>query len=66
MDDELPRVTRDLASQLAGESLDRYSHDELNERVAQLESEIARTIAHRDKASAHRAAADALFKSGSS
>jgi uncharacterized small protein (DUF1192 family) len=61
MDDDLPRITRDLASQLGGESLDRYSHDELNERIAQLEVEIARTQAHRDKAAAHRAAADALF-----
>ena len=61
MDDDLPRVARDLASQLAGEGLDRYSHDELNERIGQLEAEIARTVAHRDKASAHRAAADALF-----
>ena len=30
-------------------------------RIAQLEAEIARVKAHRDKAAAHRAAADALF-----
>lgn len=62
MDEDLPRPKGDAASLLAAESLDRYSHDELNERIALLEAEIARVTAHRDKASAHRAAADALFK----
>jgi len=50
------------ASQLAGESLDRYSLDELDARVALLEDEIARIKAHRAEASAHRSAAEALFK----
>ncbi|MDF8332935.1 DUF1192 domain-containing protein [Novosphingobium cyanobacteriorum] len=59
--DERPRPKGDLASQLAGESLDPYSFDELNERIALLEREIVRVVAHRDKAKAHRAAADALF-----
>ena len=35
--------------------------DELGERIVLLEAEIARIIAHRDRAQAHRAAADALF-----
>ncbi|NML94673.1 DUF1192 family protein [Novosphingobium olei] len=61
--DERPRPKGDLASQLATEALDPLSRDELDERVRLLEREIARTIAHRDKASAHRAAADALFRS---
>lgn len=61
--DDLPRRKGDLASQLAGESLDALSHDELTARVALLEQEIARTLAHRDRASAHRLAADALFRS---
>jgi len=61
--DERPRPKGDLASQLAAEPLDSYSHDELNERVRLLEAEIARAIAHRDKAQAHRAAAELLFKS---
>ncbi len=66
MDDDLPRPRGDAASLLARESLDSYSHDELGERIEVLESEIARVIAHRDKARAHRLAADAMFKSGSS
>ena len=61
MDDDLPRPKGDAASLLAKESLDAYSVDELNERIQQLESEIVRIVAHRDKAKAHRVAADALF-----
>lgn len=60
--DERPRPKGDLASQLAAEVLDPYSHDELNERIRLLELEIVRTVAHRDKASAHRVAAEALFR----
>ena len=61
-DDDRPRSRSDAASLLSGESLDRYSHDELGERIAQLETEIIRVAAHRTRASAHRSAADALFK----
>lgn len=62
MDDEdLPRRRGDAASQLSRESLDTYSQDELGDRIELLEAEIARVKAHRDKASAHRLAADALF-----
>jgi len=64
--DERPRPKGDLASQLASESLDSYSYHELDERVAVLEAEIARVIAHRDKAAAHRQAAEALFGKPSS
>jgi len=64
MDDDLPRPKGDAASLLAKESLDAYSVDELNERIQQLESEIVRIVAHRDKARAHRVAADALFGKG--
>ncbi|MES2302629.1 MAG: DUF1192 domain-containing protein [Pseudomonadota bacterium] len=60
--DERPRPKGDLASQLAAELLDPYSHHELNERIRLLEMEIMRTVAHRDKASAHRSAAEALFR----
>ena len=59
--DERPLPKGDLASQLALESLDSYSHHELDQRIACLEAEIARVIAHRDKAAAHRKAAEALF-----
>ncbi len=66
MDEDLPRPRGDAASLLARESLDSYSRDELDARVALLEVEITRVIAHRDKAQAHRLAADALFKPRSS
>ena len=59
---DLPRVKGDAASRLASEDLAPYSQDELDERIALLEAEIERVRAHRDKASAHRAAADALFR----
>lgn len=62
MDEEdRPRARTDAAGQLAGEDLSPYSQDELTERIALLEAEIARVKDHRDKADAHRAAADALF-----
>lgn len=62
MDDDLPRTKGDAASMLAKEALDSYSQDELTARIALLEAEIARVRLHRNKASAHRAAADALFR----
>jgi uncharacterized small protein (DUF1192 family) len=46
------------------EDLAPYSQVELDERIALLEAEIARVTAHRDKAAAHRAAANALFARG--
>jgi uncharacterized small protein (DUF1192 family) len=64
MDDDRPRPKADAASQLAGESLDGYSIEELNERIQLCESEVVRIVAHRDKAKAHRVAADALFGRG--
>lgn len=62
MDEDLPRPKGDAAALLAKESLDSYSQDELAERIALLEAEIARVSMHRDKAAVHRLAADALFK----
>lgn len=59
-----PRPKGDAAAQLAREDLAPYSQDELTERIALLEAEITRVAAHRDKAAAHRAAADALFGKG--
>lgn len=50
------------ASLLASESLERYSLDELDARIVLLEAEIVRIRAHRDKSSAHMAAAEALFR----
>ena len=62
-DDDRPRPRGDAASHLSGERLDSYSQDELATRIALLEAEILRVAAHRDKAAAHRLAADALFGS---
>ena len=61
-DDDRPKQRGDAASMLGRESLDSYSRDELDDRIALLEAEIARVTAHRDKAKAHILAADALFK----
>lgn len=61
-DDDLPRPRGDAASKLAAESLDSYSVDELNVRIQLCEAEVVRIVAHRDKAKAHRVAADALFR----
>ena len=61
-DDDLPRRRGDAADALSKESLDTYSQDELAERIELLEAEIVRVKAHRDKAAAHRLAADTLFK----
>jgi uncharacterized small protein (DUF1192 family) len=43
--------------------LDTYSRAELDARIALLKQEIERVTAHRERASAHRAAAEALFRS---
>jgi uncharacterized small protein (DUF1192 family) len=49
---------------LAREDLDRLSVDELDARVAALETEIARTKARRAAATSFRSAADRLFGAG--
>ena len=59
--DDRPILKGDAASRLAAEDLSPYSQDELTERIALLEAEIARVSDHRAKAADHRAAADALF-----
>lgn len=62
MDDgDSPRRNGDAAGLLAGEDLSPYSRDELTARIALLEAEIARVREQLDKASAHRAAAEAVF-----
>lgn len=60
-DPDLPRPRGDAASHLASEDLGPYSQAELDDRIALLEAEIIRVKSHREKAAAHRAAADALF-----
>ncbi|MEE4317745.1 DUF1192 family protein [Erythrobacter dokdonensis] len=61
---DLPRAKGDAASRLAAEDLGPYSQAELDERIALLQAEIVRVTAHKGKAAAHRAAADALFGKG--
>ena len=60
-DEDRPRPKGDAASRLATEDLAPYSLGELTERIELLEAEIARVKDHRDKAAAHRDAAEALF-----
>ena len=62
MEDDLPRMRTDAAGQLATESLDTYSQDELMARVQLLEAEIARVKAHHAKAADQRKIAEALFR----
>ena len=62
VEDDLPRVRGDAASQLAKEPLDSYSQDELMERVDLLEAEIERVKAQHASAADKRKLADALFK----
>lgn len=68
MDDEdrpksvLPEGKFGAASLLPGESLESYSLDELDARIALLETEIARIREHRGKTSDHMRAAEAMFR----
>lgn len=61
-EEDLPRPKGDAASLLAREDLSPYSQDDLAERVELLKAEIARVEAHSSRASAHRNAAEALFR----
>ncbi len=61
--DDLPsKRPDDLLAQLRRQDLDPLSVEELEERIAALEAEIARTRIRMDRAVNHRASADALFK----
>ena len=59
---DLPRSKSDLLADLAREDLDKLSIAELDDRIAGLETEIARARAKREGAAKFRAAADSLFK----
>jgi uncharacterized small protein (DUF1192 family) len=61
-DENLPRRKDDLVAQLGRQDLDPLSVEELDERIALLEAEIARCRAKKERAVNHRASADALFK----
>lgn len=58
-----PRRARGAAlGELAREDLEVYGVEELEERIAYLQTEIGRTQAQLDKKRSGRSAADALFK----
>lgn len=59
--DELPRPGDPLAA-LGRQDLDPLSVAELEQRIAALEAEIARTRGKLNGATAFRSAADALFR----
>ena len=61
-DDDLPRRRDDLLTALVRQPLDPLSVDELDDRIAALEGEIARIRAHRSAATSQKAAAEALFR----
>lgn len=63
LDDILPPKRKgELLAELAAQDLDRLSVDELSERIAALQAEVARTEAKLDGATRFRSAADELFK----
>jgi uncharacterized small protein (DUF1192 family) len=61
-DDLLPKRAEDPLAQLTRQDLDPLSVEELQQRIATLEGEIARTRAKVDAAVNHRASAEQLFK----
>jgi len=63
LDDLLPRRKRDDAlAALAAQDLDPLSVEELEARIAALETEIGRTRTKLDGARSFKSAADALFR----
>lgn len=61
-DDLLPKAPGDPLALLLKQDLDPMSVEELQGRIAALESEIARVRARIERSVNHRASADALFK----
>jgi uncharacterized small protein (DUF1192 family) len=61
-EDLISKRPTSLLAQLGREDLDPLSVDELDQRVAALEAEIARVKAKRASAAAFRSAADSLFR----
>ena len=62
MDDDAPLRPADPLTLLARQDLGPLSLAELDARVAALEAEIARVVAHCQHAVNHKATAEALFK----
>jgi uncharacterized small protein (DUF1192 family) len=61
--DDLPSRPSDALAAVQRQDLGPLSVAELEARIAALEAEIARTRQHMGRAAAHRASADALFRS---
>jgi uncharacterized small protein (DUF1192 family) len=64
MEEDRPRRRDDALDALIKQPLDPLSLDELNDRIAALEGEIARTKAHMAAASAFKSVAEGLFRKG--
>ena len=62
LDDILPKRPGDPLALLVKQDLDPMSVEELGERIAILEAEIARAKSKIDRSVNHRASADAIFK----
>jgi uncharacterized small protein (DUF1192 family) len=62
LDELFPGKPADPLAQLVKQDLDPLSVEELEERIATLEGEIARVRTKMDAAVNHRASAEALFK----
>lgn len=61
-DDDLPRRRDDVLAALTKQSLDPLSVEELDDRIAALETEIQRVRAHKAAAGGFKASAEALFR----
>lgn len=59
---DLPRKKSDSLADLAREDLDRLSIADLDDRIAALEAELARSRAKREGAAKFRSEADNLFR----
>jgi len=62
LDELFPGKPQDPLTALGKQDLDPLSVEELHERIAALEAEIARTRAKIDASVTHMSAAEALFK----
>ena len=62
IEDLFPSKPGDPLTELARQDLDPLSLDELQARIAALKTEIGRVEAHMERATAHKSAAEELFK----
>ncbi len=62
VDDLFPSKPGDPLVELGRQDLDPISIDELHARITALKAEIARVEGHIERVSAHRSAAEELFK----